>query len=114
MSSLARAAAHSFQVKWPSSDSLTASAKACACHGSANTGPSLSRGSFGSAERFSGLCIELDLLKVVIPHVYIHGVFLPGLPAPQLSRFKTHRIHMLRLLAKEMCVRVRENKNSMI
>ena len=43
-SSSASVRAHSFQVKCPSSESFTARAKACACHGASNTRALVVRG----------------------------------------------------------------------
>src|SRR5262249_42718444 len=96
------------------SESLTASAKACACQGSAKTGPPLSRGSCGNATRASDEGTGSGCVKVVIPHVHVNGILQCGLVPPQFSGSKSHGINMLRLLTKQMSVGVWKNKNSMV
>jgi hypothetical protein len=113
-SSLARAAAHSFQVKCPCSESFTASANARACQGSANTGSPSSRGSRGSAWRRSGSKLDSGALKVVVPHVEIHGIAPRGLLPPQLARGEPHRVQVLRLLAEGIGVGVRVDVDAMV
>src|SRR5215469_7715162 len=105
---------HSFQVKCPCSESSTARAKACACQGSAKTGPPSSRGSLGTAAKLSGPLVRLGWLKVVVPHVNVNGILRCGLLAPQFTRRETHGVNVLRVLTEEMRVAVRENKNTMI
>ena len=64
---------HSVQVKAPRRLGSTASAKACACHGSAKTGPSSSRGRPGKA-------VASDRLKGTPPQVDEDGVGRPPRP----------------------------------
>src|SRR5947209_4660981 len=98
--------AHSVHVKYPASESLTASANACACHGSANTGPPSSRGMRGNPASRSLDNFGSGVFKVVVPHVEMNGVALRGLFAPELARGKANGIDVLRLLADELRVRV--------
>src|SRR5258707_9148092 len=79
--------------------------------GSANTGPPASRGKAG---RFSSSGSESGSVKVVIPHIDVHRIQRRGLLAPKLARGKTHRINVLRFLAKKMRVSIRGNKDAMI
>src|SRR5262249_18363328 len=112
--SAASAAAHSFHVKCPASNNLMARANACACHGSANTGPSSSRGGGGSAARRSASWRGLDALKVVVPHVQVHEV-AGGCPlSPQFARREADRIQMLRVLAGELSVGVGKHEHAVI
>ena len=104
------AAAHSFQVKCPCSESLTASANACACHGSANTGPPSSRGRRGRADSCSELGSGSGSLEVVVPQIEVHRVARRRLLAPQLARREAHRVDVLRFLAVEVRVGVGEEK----
>src|SRR4029077_3088838 len=101
----------SFQVKCPCSESFTARAKAWACHGSANTGPPASRGRAG---RFSCSESESGWVKVIIPHIDVHRIQRGGLLAPKFARGKTHRINVLRILAKKMSVGIRKNESAVV
>src|SRR4029077_8202589 len=93
-------------VKWPCSESLTASANACACQGSANTGPSSSR---GRRSKFKS-----GVLKVVVPHVDVNRIPRRGLLAPHLARGEAHRVHVLALFASEVSHGVGEHVYAMI
>ena len=53
-------------------------------------------------------------LKVVVPQINVDGVLWLGLFAPQFARGETHGVNVLRLLALEMGVGVRENKDSVV
>src|SRR5205814_2253746 len=92
----------------------TASANACACQGSANTGPPSSRGKLGNAATRSLLVFRSDVLKVAIPKIKINRISCRGGLAPQLLRSKTHRIQMLRMLALKMRVGIRKNENAVM
>jgi len=91
---------YSFQVKCRCADSRTASAKACACQGSAKTGPPSSRGGRGDSARFSGPGKESGWFEVVIPHINVNRVPRRCLLSPQLARSKAHRIDVLGILAE--------------
>src|ERR1051326_2685020 len=54
------------------------------------------------------------MVKIVIPHVEIHGVELRRLRAPQLPGGETHGIQMLRFLAEVVRVRIGKEKDSAI
>src|SRR5262249_61974308 len=96
------------------SDSLTASANACACQGSANTGPPSSRGSCGSTASACASGMRSEVLKVVVPHVEIYHVAGRRPLSPQLLRGKSHRIEMLRVLPQQMSGGVREQEHAAI
>src|SRR5579859_3146709 len=52
------------------------------------------------------------MIEITIPHIDVNGIARRGVLTPQLPRGKTNRIQVLRLLAEEMCVRVREDKDA--
>ena len=61
-------------------------------NGKPASGSPWSRGNRGSAWRRSDSVIELGALKVVFPHVEIHGIVPRGLLPPQLPRGEPHRV----------------------
>src|SRR6185436_1061605 len=96
--------------------SLTASAKACACQGSANTGPPSSRGRRGSAATRLVSWMESGWFKIVLPQVEVTRIARRGLLTPQFARRKAYRAEMLRLGAKMIGtgVRVLETANAVV
>ena len=54
------------------------------------------------------------VLKIVVPHIDIDTIPWRGLLAPQLARRKTHRVDMLRLLAKKVRVGIRKDEGAII
>src|SRR5262249_24603385 len=109
-----RAAAHSGQVNTPRVCNATAMAKACASHGSRNTGPSASRGTPGTAAAAGAPCAR--------PHARLSRGIARGLErvdrhadggirvlAPQLTALEDHRVEPLRVLAPSRRGRVGED-----
>jgi hypothetical protein len=66
----------------PAGESLTASAKACASQGSANTGPPASPTSRARAANCSPPSPTSGRLKTVIPHLNVDGILKRRLLAP--------------------------------
>jgi len=58
----------------------------------------------------SGLGIDSDELKMIVPKVYVDRVARVRLVTPQVSRHKAHRGHMLGLFAETMRIRIRKDK----
>ena len=110
-SSAARVSAHSFHVKCPCAESRTASAKACACHGSANTGPASSRGRLCNSGKQP---FRSGTFKVVVPQVDVDRIAGRSLIAPKLTCRELHRVHMLSFLTQPMSVGIGENIDSVI
>jgi hypothetical protein len=86
--------------------------KRCARQGSANTGPPASRGRRGSALTRSATAS--GWFEVVIEQIEMDGILRPGVVAPQFAGRETNRIDVLRLLAEEMGVRIREQEDAVI
>src|SRR5262245_55973921 len=110
-------AAHSDHAKTPRRWRATTIAKACACHGSWNTGPSLSRGMPGTAtaeasvaasdcaiSRCSSHRFEIGL-ESVDRHLYGRV----GVRAPQIAVVEAHRVKPLRALGAGRDDRIREH-----
>src|SRR5215475_13372441 len=89
-------------------------ANAWACQGSANTGPSSSRGIRGKTFKRSVLRSGSGVFKIVIPHVEVNGIFRRCIFSPKLTRRELHGIHMLALFAEEPRIRVREQKDAVV
>src|SRR6516162_3639465 len=82
-------------------------AKACACQGSANTGPPSSRGSAVSAVR-SGW------FKVILPQVDVDRIPRRRLGTPQLLCTEANGVNVLRLRPQPGSARVLEHLDALI
>jgi hypothetical protein len=74
--------------------------------------PPVSRGRRGSALTRSAT--ESGWFEVVIEQIEMDAILRPSLVAPQFAGRETNRIDVLRLLAKEMGVRIREQEDAVI
>src|SRR6266536_6262008 len=92
-------------------------AKACACHGSSNTGlPSSPR---GSPTVSGGADVMLRLpcsgrLKVVVPQVHVDAVARRGVWPPEFARLEAHAVHVLRIAALLGGTRIREDEHPVV
>jgi hypothetical protein len=50
--------------------------------------------------------------RQIVPQIEIDSIMPRGLLAPELTRGEAHRVHVLRLLAEEMGVGIREDKDA--
>src|ERR1700733_8722292 len=98
---MARAVVHSAQEKRPALCSPTVSAKACACQGSANTGPSTSFGKCGSsANRARSPDKFSDRLKVVFPQIHMDGIVRIRRVTPKFASGEAHCVKVTCILAQ--------------
>src|SRR5437879_429943 len=104
-----------FQVKCPCPESSIARANACACHGSANTGPPSSR---GNARLLGSVVMESDIrsgrLEILVPQIDVDRVVRCSLRAPQLVCGEPYRVDVLRSFALKMGIGIREDENTVV
>ena len=55
-----------------------------------------------------------SVFKIVIPHVEVNGIFRKCAFSPKLARRELHGIDMLALFAKELRIRLREQKDAVV
>src|SRR5215469_2124642 len=106
----ANSSTHSRQVKKPASLSRTASAKACACQGSANTGPSASR---GMASVAANAATPSGRLKIVLPQIETDAIARTGGIAPKGACLELDGIERLRIFPLELRIAVGEHVRAM-
>src|SRR5271165_1016731 len=102
--------AHSRQVKKPALLNCTVSAKVCACQGSANTGPSASR---GTPSTEANAAMPSGWLKVVLPQIETDSILWTGGIAPKSACLKPDGIERLRIFPLQLRIGVREHVRAM-